>query len=190
MKLVLASGSSYRRELMGRLGVAFEVQPSSVDETRLPHEAPAALASRLAREKARAVARETGGYVIGSDQVIALGDEVFHKPGTPERAEAQLAALSGRAHALITAVVVVAPDGREASETMVHEMVMRHLEEDEIRRYVAEDAPLDCAGSYKIEAGGIRLFESLRGDDYTGIVGLPLTTVRRLLDSLGFGWTQ
>ncbi len=154
-------------------------------------EDPIALAARLAAAKAQVAAREVpDAFIIGSDQVIAVDGQVLSKPGTPERACAQLAMLSGRIHELITAVHVVAPTGEQACDVMIHEMAMRTLSAGEIERYVAADEPLDCAGSYKIEARGIALFRSLRGDDYTSIIGLPLTLVRRLLDDLGFDWSD
>jgi septum formation protein len=185
--LILASGSRYRRELLRRLGVEFEAISADVDESRRPGEAPLDLARRLASAKAEAVRREhPEAFVIGSDQIIALGDEVFTKPGSAERACGQLARLAGREHLLATAVCVVSPDGRVAESVTSFAMKMRELDEDQISRYVAEDEPLDCAGSYRIEAGGIRLFEYLRGDDYTAIVGLPLTRVRAHLEQLGF----
>ena len=172
-----------------RLGHPFEVLSPTVDEAREPGEAPRMMASRLARLKAHAVAAQAAdAWVVGSDQVIALGETVLYKPGTAERACVQLAQLSGQTHQLVTAVCVVAPGGLEAFDMMTHEMTMRPLSAAEIERYVAEDEPFDCAGSYKVESGGIRLFTSLRGDDYTGIVGLPLTMVRRLLDQLHFDW--
>lgn len=189
-QLILASGSPYRRDLLGRLGHPFSCVSPDADETRQPHEMPAALAERLARVKAQLVAsRHPDAFVIGSDQVIALGEEVLSKPGTPDAARAQLARLQGRQHELITAVCVVSPTGM-AEERSVHTMKMRALTPEEIDRYVTQDSPLDCAGSYRIEAHGIGLFEFLRGDDYTGIVGLPLTVVRRLLDELGFSWGE
>jgi len=186
MSLVLASGSAYRRKLLLRLGHEFVVASPDVDETPLPGETPRELATRLARRKAEAVAaNHPDDFVIGSDQVIALGDRVFHKPGSAPAARQQLAELSGKTHQLITAVCVISPGG-DAEDVMVHEMRMRQLGEAEITGYVYEDEPYDCAGSYKIESGGIRLFEYMRGDDHTSIIGLPLTMVRRLLDTLGF----
>lgn len=185
-RLVLASGSRYRRELLDRLHLPYEVIPADVDESRREGEAPADLVVRLARWKAEAVrAMCPDAWVIGSDQVIALGDEVFHKPGSRASAQSQLARLAGKTHDLLTAVCVASPGGLEVS-TVTFEMKMRPLSDAEIRDYVATDEPLDCAGSYRIEAAGIRLFEYLRGDDYTAIVGLPLTRVWRHLDESGY----
>jgi septum formation protein len=172
---------------MSRLGVSFEAISADVDESRRPDEAPLDLASRLARDKAQAVQSDhPGAFVIGSDQIIAVDDDVLSKPGTRRRAAEQLRRLAGREHLLATAVCVIAPDGRACESVTSFAMKMRDLDDDEISRYVAEDEPLDCAGAYRIEAGGIRLFEYLRGDDYTAIVGLPLTRVRSHLEALGF----
>lgn len=177
----------YRRELLGRLGVEFDAISADVDESRRPGEAPIALARRLACAKAQAVAADhPDAFVIGSDQIIALGDEVLSKPGSAVRAREQLGRMSGREHLLATAVCLRSPSGALEQSVTSFAMAMRNLDEDEISRYVEEDEPLDCAGSYRIEAGGIRLFESLRGDDYTAIIGLPLTRVRAHLEALGF----
>lgn len=185
MQVVIASTSTYRQQLFARLGIAFECAAPNVDESRRADESPRALATRLARAKAEDVARaHPDACVIGADQVIALGEMVFGKPGSAAAAEAQLQQLAGASHQLITAVCVLVGDqSREAS--MVHEMTMRNLTADEIREYVALEQPFDCAGAYKIEGAGIRLFESLRGDDYTNIVGLPLTLVHRMLRDIG-----
>lgn len=185
--LVLASGSAYRKELLARLGLEFEAIAPDLDESRRPGESPAELARRLAHAKARAVHDERcDAWVIGSDQVIALGDEVFSKPATPERAVEQLLRLAGREHELLTAVTVFAPSGAVEESLTTFRMRMRAVGRDVLTRYVEDDKPLDCAGSYRIEAGGIRLFEYLRGDDYTAIVGLPLTRVWSHLEASGY----
>ncbi|MFU8803367.1 MAG: Maf family protein, partial [Bradymonadaceae bacterium] len=124
--------------------------------------------------------------VVGADQVIALDDIIASKPGTARAARAQLARQAGRTHDLHTAVAVVTPD-QEVFDDIVHfRMEMRPLSDEEIAAYVAEEAPLDCAGSYKIESGGIRLFRSMHGDDFTAIIGLPLTRVWSLLEEAGY----
>jgi septum formation protein len=185
--LVLATGSPYKRRLMQRLGLNFETCPADIDESCLNEESPEQTARRLAGAKARAVSqRRPRAYVIGADQVIALGDTRFSKPGSPDKARRQLAQLSGKTHHLITAVAVVRPDGTLYDAVADYRMQMRTLSDDEIAAYVAEDSPTDCAGAYKIEAGGIRLFRALRGDDYTAIVGLPLTRVWHLLEDAGY----
>ena len=187
--LVVATTSRYRLELLGRLGVPFSSVAHRCDEDALKRRgtAPRELACALARAKAESVAEEhPGAFVLGSDQVCVLGDEILSKPGSHARAEAQLARLSGTTHQLITALALRYPDGRTAERVSVHPMRMRPLTLDAIARYVAADEPLDCAGSYKIEGRGIALFESIGGDDFTGIVGLSLIALTDLLIEAGF----
>ena len=185
--LVLASTSPYRRALLGRLGLPFEcVAPDGVDERaiQLP---PRELVVALARAKAEAVAAmRPDAVVIGSDQAPAIGDRVLHKPGTAARAVAQLEALAGREHELLTAVCVIdGPSGRRFEHLDVHRLRLRPLRKAEIEDYVARDQPLDCAGAYKIEQLGIALMERIDGEDATAIVGLPLIAVCRILVDLG-----
>jgi len=189
-RIILASTSPYRRALLERLGVPFEVIASSVDEALYRHLEPADMALTLAKEKAAAVSRlHPGALVIGSDQVVTTGTDIFEKPHEPTRAVAQLSRLSGRSHRLITAVAV---SNGERMETAVdiHTLWMRTLSLPELEQYVRIDSPLDCAGSYRIEALGIALFERIEADpetaDDTAVVGLPLMKTLRLLR--GFGW--
>lgn len=172
----LASTSRYRRDLLGRLGLPFDCETPGVEETRLPGEAPPALAQRLALTKARAVAeRHPGALVIGSDQVCALGDTVFGKPGSVDAARAQLAQLSGQTAVFFTAVAVV---GIHAGVWKQHldetRCVFRKLTPAEIAAYVEAERPLDCAGSFKVEGLGISLFERIESQDPTALIGLPL----------------
>jgi septum formation protein len=187
--LILASTSRYRRELLQRLGLPFEVADPGVDEAVRPAEAPQALAQRLAVAKARAVAaRRTGAMVIGSDQVCAVDDAVLGKPGDAETARAQLARLSGRIARFHTAVCVAVGEGsgiRHAVEVDETEVVFRTLDAATIERYVARDQPLDCAGSFRCEGLGIVLFEAIRGEDPSALVGLPLIRTARLLRGFG-----
>jgi septum formation protein len=186
MELILASGSRYRREQLARLDVPFSVDPADIDERAVEAPSLGELALELARRKARVVAgRHPDAWVLGGDQIIALDGEELHKPGTVERACAQLARLQGRTHELLCAVALVGPGGQERAELVRVEMEMRPLTEAEIARYVARDSPLDCAGSYMLEQGGVQLFDAMRGDDYTAIVGLPLTRVRAMLEWAG-----
>lgn len=181
--LYLASQSRYKRALIERLGVSFESLDVDVDESRLVDEAPVALARRLALKKAKAGADMVDdGWVLGADQVIALDREVFSKPGDAARAVDQLERLSGRTHLLVSAVAIVGPRSETAVVECRYQMEMRDLSRDELESYVDFDDPIDCAGSYKIESRGIRLFKSMKGDDYTAIVGLPLTRVVDLLE--------
>ena len=110
----------------------------------------------------------------------------MHKPGTKERANAQLARMSGKAHRLLTAIALRSPSGSTSVALDVHHMHMRALSTEEIRRYVDVDQPLDCCGSYKIEALGVSLFESIEGDDFTAITGMPMIALCRLLQEAGF----
>lgn len=186
-KLVLASGSRYRSELLGRLGVSFEILPADIDETASDGESPQDLALRLAREKALEVQkRRPGMFVIGSDQVIFREGRVYQKPGGRERAIEQLMSLQGGEHLLATATVLLSPTGSVREDLCQYEMEMRRLNRLEVAAYVDEEEPFDCAGSYRIEAGGIRLFRSMRGEDFTAIVGLPLTRVQRMLEEAGY----
>lgn len=181
--LWLASTSRYRRSLLARLGVEFQVEAPDTPEQRLPGEAPAAVAQRLALAKARAVAeRHPDALVIGSDQVCALGDFILGKPGDAAAARAQLAAQSGRVVTFHTAVALV---GIAAGYSRQHvdetRCVFRQLGAAEIAEYVDLEAPLDCAGSFKIEGRGIALFERVESVDPTALVGLPLIWVARAL---------
>lgn len=186
--LVLASTSPYRRALLERLGVSFTCVDPGIDEAALrqPGQAPEALAAVLARAKATAVGKlHPDATVVGSDQVCAVDETILGKPGTAAAAIEQLLILQGREHRLITAVAVA--QGRTVVNFAdVTWLRMRPLDRGEVERYVAQDQPLDCAGSYKIEALGIALFEQLRSADHTAITGLPLLRLSRALRELGF----
>ncbi|MBO7410652.1 MAG: septum formation inhibitor Maf [Ottowia sp.] len=186
-EIILASTSPYRRELLARLRLPFTTAKPHVDETRLAGEAPAALASRLALAKAQAVAAQhPAAIVIGSDQVAHIGDEIFSKPGTAERARAQLRQMSGQTVLFQTALALIRQqDGIVLQETEPTEVRFRTLTDAEITRYVEMEQPLDCAGSAKAEALGISLLDALRSDDPTAIIGLPLIRLARMLRTLG-----
>ena len=185
--LVLGSTSRYRRELLQRLRLPFEVIGPHVDETPLPGEAPAAPAQRLALAKARAVAAQRpDAIVIGSDQVADLDGEPLGKPGNHERAVAQLRRMSGRTVKFQTALAVVcAETGFEAAELAVVEVVFRELDDATIERYLRAEQPYDCAGSAKSEGLGIALLERIDNDDPTALIGLPLIHTARLLRQAG-----
>ncbi|HVI26427.1 MAG TPA: Maf family nucleotide pyrophosphatase [Xanthomonadaceae bacterium] len=185
-RLVLASTSRYRRELLERLRLPFDVARPEVDETPLPGEAPAALAARLARAKAEVVAAAGDAWVIGSDQVAALGDTALGKPGSVEAAQAQLRRMSGRSVAFLTGVCLAHPDGRAWQALDTTTVRFRTLTDAEIARYVAAERPLDCAGSFKSEGLGIALFEAIETVDPTALVGLPLIATAALLRRAGF----
>lgn len=187
-RIVLASTSRYRAELLRRLVEGFEQVAPDVDEAALDDEAPDARAARLAVSKARAVAqRFDDAIVIGSDQVAELDGHVLDKPGTPPNACSQLAACSGRAVRFHTAICVI--DTRRAEHCanaidLTH-VVFRELSGEEIARYVERERPLDCAGGFKAESLGIALFERVESQDPTALIGLPLIALARLLRGCG-----
>ena len=187
-RLILASTSRYRRELLGRLRVPFDVLSPEVDETPLAGESPAALARRLALAKARAVAeRHPDAIVIGSDQVADLDGEPIGKPGTHERAIDQLRRMSGRRVVFQTAVAVVRGTPEHVGEALAPVGVrFRRLADDEIECYLRLEQPYDCAGSAKCETLGIALLEAIDSDDPTALVGLPLIRTSALLRAAGF----
>lgn len=187
-RLVLGSTSRYRRELLERLRLPFDVQSPPVDETPLAGEAPAALAQRLALAKARAVAGSSDAdwVVVGSDQVADVDGEPIGKPGTHERAVAQLRRMSGRAIVFQTAVAVVrARTGFEQVRLAPVRVQFRALNDDEIEHYLRLEQPYDCAGSAKSETLGIALLSAIESDDPTALVGLPLIRTCELLRAAG-----
>jgi septum formation protein len=185
--LVLGSTSRYRRELLARLNLAFDVAAPDVDETPLPLETPQALARRLALAKARAVANQhPGAVVIGSDQVADLTGQPLGKPGNHERAVQQLRQMSGQTVVFQTAVAVVcAATGFEQTDLAAVEVKFRTLSDDEIERYLRAEQPYDCAGSAKSEGLGIALLDAIHSDDPTALVGLPLIRTCRMLRAAG-----
>jgi septum formation protein len=186
-RLILASTSRYRHELLGRLRLPFVVESPGVDETPGPAEKPAALAQRLAMAKARAVAaRNRDAVVIGADQVAELGGASIGKPGTHERATQQLRSMSGRSVVFHTALAVVRAEINFEAAVLVPVTVrFRHLSDAEIEHYLRAEQPYDCAGSAKVETLGIALLESLSSDDPTALVGLPLIHICALLKRAG-----
>ena len=186
-RLVLASSSRYRRELLARLGIEFHSASPDVDETPLPGEAPAALVLRLAAAKASKVAEgEAHAVVIGSDQVAVHEGKVLGKPGTVANAEAQLARLSGQRVDFLTGVALLNTDtGRLQTHTDRTTTTFRRLSKAEIRRYVELDQPLDCAGAIKSESRGVMLFERVETEDPSAAIGLPLIRLAALLRNEG-----
>ena len=185
--LILASTSVYRRELLQRLQMPFEVHSPQVDETPRPGEAPAGLAERLALAKAHAVARHfPQAVVIGSDQVADLHGQPIGKPGGHAQAVAQLRAMSGQTVVFHTAVAVVClATGFQASELVPVEVGFRELSDDDIEHYLQREPAYDCAGSAKSEGLGIALMTRMRSDDPTALVGLPLIRTAALLRAAG-----
>ena len=186
MPLILASTSRYRRELLERLRLPFHTARPLVDEEPRPGELPEALARRLAGAKALAVSTSNpDAWVLGSDQVAALGLALLGKPGTREVAIAQLAAMSGREVHFHTAAAL--RRGQVVFEVLDTTVVrFRKLQDMEIARYLDTELPLDCAGSFKAEGLGISLFESIHSSDPTALVGLPLIAVARMLRQAGY----
>ena len=185
MRLVLASLSPRRAELLRRLGVPFEVIPSEIEEA-WPPGTPREGVTALALAKARSVALHVGtAVVLGADTGVVLDGRVLGKPDSPEGARRMLRELRGRQHEVITGVAVVeAPTGRETATAVVTRVLMREYREAEIEAYVATGEPFDKAGAYAIQGAGGALVAKVEGC-YTNVVGLPLTTTRRLLEECG-----
>jgi septum formation protein len=178
--IVLASTSKYRRALLEAAGIAHRaVSPPFVEDHAigLP---PDELVVALARGKAESVQATEDEIVVGADQIPELDGRILTKPGSRERAIEQLLLLQGRTHRLLTAVAV-RKQNRTDCRLVVHRMTMRALGREQIERYVDRDRPFDCAGSYRIEAAGTLLFETMEGPDHTAIVGLPLSTLAELV---------
>ncbi|MFO7291487.1 MAG: Maf family protein [Actinomycetes bacterium] len=185
-KVVLASGSPRRSELLALLDIPFEVQPADVDESRRPGEEPLAYVERLARDKARAVARE-GTVAVGADTIVVHRGTVMGKPEHPAEARAMLERLSGDVHQVMTAVAVaIVEKGRVVLDSTVETALVRFLPltDREIDDYIATGEPLDKAGAYALQGRGAVLVESIEGHPTT-VVGLPLPATRRLLARAG-----
>jgi septum formation protein len=181
--LVLASTSTYRSDLLRRLGVDFQAVDPDYQEEHDLDLPPEKLVVELAVRKAKSLAdRHPDSLIIGSDQVVELDGRILFKPGTIERAKSQLTELSGRTHRLLTGLVVFEPASERLETTLdIHHMTLWDLSAEEIDEFVELEKPIDCAGAYKVEGPGIALFKSMTGDDYTGIIGLPLTKLVALL---------
>ena len=186
-RLVLGSTSAYRRELLSRLRLPFEVAAPHVDETPQAGEAPAALARRLAAAKAAAVAQHhPDAIVIGSDQVADLYGEPLGKPGTLDKAVAQLRRMRGRTVIFHTALSVVCQATGFAQHDLAPVRVrFRELGDEEIEAYLRAEQPYDCAGSARSEGAGIALLEAIESDDPSALVGLPLIRTARMLRAAG-----
>ncbi|MDB2448722.1 Maf family nucleotide pyrophosphatase [bacterium] len=184
--LLLASTSTYRAQRLASLGLNFEQAAPSCDETPKEHEPAKALALRLARTKASSLSMDFPNHlIIGSDQTAATPDgQALSKPGTPERACAQLLACSGQTVVFHTAVALAGP----ITDTWLvdTEVRFRDLNQAEIERYIEREQPLDCAGSFKVEALGITLFDWVRSDDPNALIGLPLITLSQRLRQAGY----
>lgn len=184
--LLLASSSPYRAALLARLRLDFECVAAGVDEAERCGEAAAQRAQRLAQEKARALAADWPDFwIIGADQVASRDERILHKPGTVQACAAQLLACSGSRVRFDTAVCLLSPHGVVRSAADVTFVRFRVLQRDAVERYVAAEPAPDCAGGFKVEGLGISLFEEVQTRDPTGLVGLPLIALRRLLADAG-----
>jgi septum formation protein len=186
-RLVLASTSTYRRELLARLQIPFEIAAPDIDESALPGEAPAATAERLAEAKARTIGvRFQNSLIIGSDQVAYNAAGCFGKPGTRDRAAAQLRAMSGGSIVFHTGLCLLnAASGNVQLRGVPVEVGFRKLSEAEIERYLDKEDALNCAGSAKSEGLGISLMRYLHGDDPNALIGLPLIALCDMLRNEG-----
>lgn len=195
MRLILASVSPRRRELLARLGIPFEVRPSGFEETLIPGLPAAALAATLARGKTRDVAArlraegEGPALVLGADTLVVLDGQPMGKPASRDEAGRMLRALRDRTHEVVTAVALEGPGGREASDVVTSRVRMRAYDDREIEAYVATGEPDDKAGAYAVQGLGGRLVDYVEGC-YTNVVGLPLRTTARLLRDFGLTPTE
>ncbi|MEN9764498.1 MAG: hypothetical protein RL397_453 [Pseudomonadota bacterium] len=193
--LILASTSRYRQLLLSRLGLPFTTQAPGVDEAARAEEPPQALAERLAKEKSLAVARlHPGAVVIGSDQVAVCDGRILGKPGTPEKALAQLLWQAGKSTDFHTAICLgrLEPQGERQPQTSVRTVTTRvvwrsrdELTIDRLTQYIARENPVDCAGAAKSEGLGITLIHAFEGPDPTALVGLPLIALTEMLSAWG-----
>ena len=186
-RIVLASTSTYRRELLTRLQVPFEIASPETDESALPGEAPAATAERLSLAKARAVASSfPDALIIGSDQVAFLEDRRFGKPLTRDRAIEQLRFMRGHTVTFHTGICLLnSATGQSQIRGVSTEVAFRPLSDAEIERYLDKEHPYHCAGSAKSEGLGIALLSSMRGDDPNALIGLPLIVLCEMLRAEG-----
>lgn len=185
MQIILASGSSHKRKLLGRILEEFEPVSPKVEELVHDGEAPEETVLRLSLEKAQAVsARFPEAIVVATDQMVSIDGEVLGKPGTFEAAKKHLLRLQGRTHKLLTAVTVM-QGGRKESTLEIHHMTMKPLTIEAIARYLVKDEPLDSAGAYKIETMGIALFSSIVGNDPVAIMGIPMIGLTKILKKWG-----
>ena len=187
-QLILASSSVHRRALLERLRLPFRCHAPGIDETPEPGEAPSALVERLALAKARAVAWfYPQALIIGSDEVAALDGRIFPKPADHAEALHQLEAMSGREVEFLTGVCLLNNrTGRHQLDTVTVQVRFRQMTQAAIRRYLDNDKPYDCAGSFRSEAGGITLVHRISSTDNTALLGLPLIALQEMLRNEGY----
>ena len=185
-KLILASRSPRRSELLRSLGVEFEVSPSKVEEITDPEQSPEQNAIKVARDKALWVARHNpDSYVLGADTMVVLGQEIIGQPRDEEDACRILSKLAGKQHKVITGVTLITPEAEEYKTAVVSTVFIKAVSENQIRSYIATGEPLDKAGAYAIQGEGSFLVESWEGS-YSNIVGLPLEALTGLFQQAGF----
>jgi len=186
-RLLLASSSPYRRELLSRLRLPFDCCAPHIDETAHPDEAPEQLVRRLSREKAQALSDSHPDHlIIGSDQVAVLGGRIIGKPYTFERAKEQLLSCSGKRLDFLTGLTLLdSRNGTEQVDCLRFSVHFRELDEGQIERYLRTEQPFDCAGSFKAEGLGISLFRTTEGEDATSLIGLPLIRLVGMLNHAG-----
>jgi len=185
-RIILASNSPRRKELLTQIGLSFTVAPADVDESVLPGELPETYAARVAFDKARIAAERAGeGIVIAADTIVALGDSILGKPRDGRDAEAMLKQLSGKEHRVVTAIAVIdASTAKSVTRISATKVWFRGLTEREIAVYVATGEPMDKAGAYGIQERGALLVEKIEGC-YSNVVGLPLSLLGEMLKEFG-----
>ena len=189
-KIILASGSPRRRELIAGLGWNFEVIPPQVDEKKIDGEPPAELVKRLAEEKASSVAsRFLGNWVLGADTVVALEGRILGKPNSEGEDAEMIAELSGRTHSVFTGVALIAPDGRKLINAEETRVTFRPLGKEDILAYIALGESMDKAGAYAIQERGTLLAERIDGC-YFNVVGLPLFRVSQMFAEMGIALSE
>ncbi len=186
--LILGSSSPFRKALLKRLGVAFITESPEIDETRRPGEAADQLVQRLSIEKANAIGeRHKNAFIIGSDQVAVINNEILGKPGTIDKAEKQLQKARGRCITFLTGVCLLnSRSGHYQVDIVPYSVYFRELTDEQIKVYIEKEQPLNCAGSFKSEGLGITLFKKMEGEDPTALIGLPLIRLVSMLNNEGF----
>ncbi|MDH5593661.1 MAG: Maf-like protein [Gammaproteobacteria bacterium] len=190
MKLVLASTSPFRKELLQRLDIPFETASPDIDESPQPGETPEQLVARLSEQKARAVAKQfPDSLIIGSDQVATLDDNIIGKPGNHENAVKQLQNASGQRVVFYTGLCLLnTASGNTQTEVIPFSVTFRKLTDEQIENYLKKEQPYNCAGSFKSEGLGIVLFEKLEGNDPNSLIGLPLIALVDMLKNEKFNF--
>ena len=186
-KLILASTSPFRQQILRKLNIDFDTAAPNINEDRLNNETPQQLVSRLSEAKAKAVADQfPDALIIGSDQVAVLGNDILGKPLDHENARQQLSRASGQKITFYTGLCLFnSATGKSQVTCVPFNVYFRNLRDDQIEHYLHTEQPYNCAGSFKSEGYGISLFEKLEGDDPNTLIGLPLIELIRLLSNEG-----